>query len=131
MVISTYSNNTIYALANLTVRQGPKRKQTKINKKQKQIIKFKRVMKKYFFLAAVAALTLASCAKVETYKVSEDTAISFGVYTGRSLTQADGANYASAGTLVNNAQFGVYGWYTDMVLLSMAPMELSSWIGTP
>ena len=70
-------------------------------------------MKKFFVLAAAAALTLASCAKVETYNVSDDAILSFGVYTGRSLTRADLSNYASGVTLVNNAQFGVYGWYTE------------------
>ena len=70
-------------------------------------------MKKYFVIAAAAALTLASCAKVETYNVSNDAILSFGVYTGRSLTRADAANYASGATLVNDAEFQVYGWYTD------------------
>lgn len=69
-------------------------------------------MKKYLIIAAAAALALASCAKVETYKVSEDTPISFGVYSGRSLTKADAANYASGATLVAGADFDVYGWYT-------------------
>ena len=69
-------------------------------------------MKKFFVLAAAAALTLASCAKVETYNVSDDAILSFGVYTGRSLSRADAANYASGATLVADAQFDVYGWYT-------------------
>ena len=69
-------------------------------------------MKKYLIIAAAAALALASCAKVETYKVSEDTPISFGVYSGRSLTKADTDNYASGATLVADADFDVYGWYT-------------------
>lgn len=69
-------------------------------------------MKKYFVIAAAAALTLASCAKVETYNVSDDAILSFGVYAGRSLSKAAAANYASGATLVADAQFDVYGWYT-------------------
>lgn len=73
-------------------------------------------MKKYMILAAAAALTLAGCAKVETYKVSENDGqipIGFANYTYRALSRAD-AGYSVDGTtntnLINATEFGVYGW---------------------
>ena len=65
-------------------------------------------------LAAVAALTLASCAKIDTFEtkpvVEENIPISFTNYAPRSLTKASSASYVSGGTLVNPSAFGVYGW---------------------
>ena len=72
-------------------------------------------MKKYMILAAVAALTLASCAKIETVPtntVAENAPIGFTNYTPRSLTKADANYYVSGTTLVSNKQFAVYAWST-------------------
>lgn len=71
-------------------------------------------MKKFFVLAAAAALTLASCAKVETItKVNdEDHVIGFSNYAPKALAKAAAANYVESTTLVPNAQFKVWGWYT-------------------
>ncbi len=71
-------------------------------------------MKKYFALAAIAALTLASCAKVDTYKVveNEDAIIAFSNYSPKAITRADADNYATSTTLIANADFDVYGWST-------------------
>ncbi len=72
------------------------------------------IMKKYFALAAIAALTLASCAKVDTYKVveNEDAIIAFSNYSPKAITRADADNYATSTTLIANADFDVYGWST-------------------
>ncbi len=66
------------------------------------------------FIAASVALVLVSCAKTEVLSVSEDSAhaIAFGTYSPRSITKADAANYAAGATLIDGAQFKVYGWYT-------------------
>lgn len=71
-------------------------------------------MKKFFVLAAAAALTLASCAKVETItKVNDDQkAISFSNYAPKALVKADSDYYVASTTLINNADFDVWGWYT-------------------
>ena len=71
-------------------------------------------MKKFFVIAAAAALTLASCAKVETIsKVNDDQhIIDFSNYAPRALAKASSANYVDGTTLVPNAQFKVWGWYT-------------------
>ena len=65
-------------------------------------------------LAAAAALVFASCAKNEITSVNEanNHAITFGSYSPRNITKADAANYASGATLINGAEFDVYGWYT-------------------
>ena len=65
-------------------------------------------------LAAVAALTLASCAKIETIPtntVAENAPIGFTNYTPRSLTKANDT-YVASTSLVNGKQFAVYGWST-------------------
>lgn len=71
-------------------------------------------MKKFFVLAAAAALTLASCAKVETItKVNdEDHVIGFSNYAPKALAKASAANYAEATSLVADADFDVWAWYT-------------------
>ncbi len=71
-------------------------------------------MKKYFILAAAAALTLASCAKVETIsKVNdEQNLIGFSNYAPKALAKASAANYAEATSLVADADFDVWAWYT-------------------
>lgn len=72
-------------------------------------------MKKYLILAAAAALTLASCAKVENYATSTNDGrqvIGFSNYAPKSLTRADADNYASSTSLVSDAEFDVWAWYT-------------------
>ena len=75
-------------------------------------------MKKIFTLAAVAALVLSACAKIETEKTpAEPEAISFGVYTPKVVpTKVGGA----AGTQTNatlgksdGTGFGVFAFYSD------------------
>lgn len=72
-------------------------------------------MKKYFVIAAAAALTLASCAKVENFtKVNdEQNIIGFSNYAPKALAKASSANYVDGTTLVDNADFDVWGWYTS------------------
>lgn len=72
-------------------------------------------MKKFFVLAAAAALTLASCAKVETISNvnDEEHIIGFSNYAPKALAKADTDNYVSSTTLKDGADFDVYGWYTD------------------
>jgi hypothetical protein len=67
-------------------------------------------MKKFFLIAAAAAMVLSSCSK---NNVSEDTseanAINFGVYTGRSTTKAGSSFVPSTSTaLPLGKSFGVY-----------------------
>ena len=70
-------------------------------------------MKKYLTLAAVAALTLAGCAKVETSTpVAEKNAIEFSTYSRKAIDKAAAASYAESNLLVEDAQFDVYAWYT-------------------
>lgn len=71
-------------------------------------------MKKYFVIAAAAALTLASCAKVENFsKVNDDqNVIGFSNYAPKALAKASAANYAEATSLVADADFDVWAWYT-------------------
>lgn len=71
-------------------------------------------MKKYLILAAAAALTMVSCAKFETYTVSENDGqipIAFSNYSPKSLVKA-GDTYVPSTTLINGKQFAVYGWNT-------------------
>ena len=70
-------------------------------------------MKKLVFLAAAAALVLASCAKTEVTSVSEaqNHTIGFGTYTPRSLTKA-GDTYVASGNLPDGSVMGVYGYST-------------------
>ena len=81
-------------------------------------------MKKYMILAAAAALTLAGCAKVETYKVSENNGavpISFSNYTPKSVVRANDT-YIADNALINGKQFAVYSWKTAYgTFLAAAP----------
>lgn len=75
-------------------------------------------MKKIFTFAAVAAVVLSSCAKVDNYKVSAPEAISFGVYAGNAATKAvSGTDYSTVTNVIlgdaNKSGFGVFGYYTD------------------
>ena len=70
-------------------------------------------MKKSIFLAAVAALVLAGCAKNETLVVNmaDQDAVSFNAYSGRTMTKAgptDDMNLDALKTL----GFGVFATYT-------------------
>ncbi len=75
-------------------------------------------MKKCLILAATAALALASCAKVDTFQntLEKDTALSFGVYAGRTTKAVSGTDF---GTITNTELqastngFGVFAYYTD------------------
>jgi len=68
-------------------------------------------MKKSIILAAVAAIVLAGCAKNETYVKVADEAVSFGAYSGRTITKAgptDDMNLDALKTL----GFGVFATYS-------------------
>lgn len=69
-------------------------------------------MKKLMIFAAIAALTLASCAKIENSAPTKETAvpISFSNYIPRSLTKANDT-YTTT-TLVSGKKFAVYAWQT-------------------
>lgn len=71
-------------------------------------------MKKSIFFAAVAAIILSACAKIENFdnRVEGQNQIGFTNYVPRSIVKADPDNYASGTTLVNDADFDVWGWYT-------------------
>ena len=75
-------------------------------------------MKKYMILVAIATLTLASCAKIETINTNpvldENVPIGFTNYTYRSLTKADDTfvDNNSTSPLVVGKKFGVYAYST-------------------
>lgn len=75
-------------------------------------------MKKILTFAAVAAVVLSSCAKIDNYKVSAPEAISFGVYAGNSVN-TKAVSGTDFGTITNTELqassngFGVFGYYTD------------------
>ncbi len=72
-------------------------------------------MKKLLILAAAAALTLASCAKVETTTktvVDENVPIAFANYIPRSITKAAAGLVDSGTSFAQNTQFGVFAWAT-------------------
>ena len=72
-------------------------------------------MKKYLIIAAAAALTLASCAKVENFSTQVNDgkmAINFSNYAPKALAKADTANYVDGTALVSGADFDVWAWYT-------------------
>lgn len=84
-------------------------------------------MKKYFILAAAAAaLTLASCAKIENYEaksvsVPEGMALAFSNYAPKALSRV-GDTYINSTTLVAGKEFAVYAWQTDNAsFLAAAP----------
>lgn len=76
-------------------------------------------MKKSLIFAATAAVVLSACAKVDTYKVSEQEAVSFGVYAGNAANTkaASATDYGTVTTASLQAAaskgFGVFGYYTD------------------
>ena len=68
-------------------------------------------MKKIFTLAAVAALVLSACAKIETEKPVVDEPIAFGAYAGNALTKAGTAGEMTTDALKTNG-FGVFAYQT-------------------
>ena len=77
-------------------------------------------MKKSIIFAAVAALVLAGCAKNETYVVntSKD-AVSFGAYSGRTVTKAGSTDDMNLDALKNHG-FGVFATYSETNDFSVA-----------
>ena len=73
-------------------------------------------MKKYMILAAVAALTLASCAKIETNTRTvwdEDVPIGFSTYSPRSITKA-GDTFTNTSALPSAKTIGVFAYSTPV-----------------
>ena len=68
-------------------------------------------MKKIFTLAAVAALVLSACAKIETEKPVVDEPIVFGAYAGNALTKAGTAGVLTTDALKTSG-FGVFAYQT-------------------
>ena len=82
-------------------------------------------MKKFFTLAAVAALVLSACAKVETVKVgSEDVPVVFGAYSGRNANiTTKAAPIANVANLASAGGFGVFAYYTGNTAYASADVE--------
>ena len=69
-------------------------------------------MKKIVAFAAVAALVLGACTKTETYIASNETdAVSFGAYTGRTVTKAGQTDDMNLDAL-KTIGFGVFATYS-------------------
>ena len=68
-------------------------------------------MKKIMTLAAVAALVLSACAKIETETPVVDEPIAFGAYAGNALTKAGAAGELTTDAL-KTAGFGVFAYQT-------------------
>lgn len=69
-------------------------------------------MKKLFYSAAIAALALTACAKVETVDVNQGDPLSFGVYIPNSTTKA-GAVGLMNDALLQSSGFGVFAYHHD------------------
>lgn len=71
-------------------------------------------MKKFFLIAAAAAMVLSSCSKNDVSENnSESNLIGFSSYTGRSATKADGSFVPKGTTAIpTNTKFGVYCYHT-------------------
>ena len=71
-------------------------------------------MKKLMSLAAIAAMTGASCAKIEDSAPVKDVAVPIGFsnYTPRSLTKAS-SSLVNSGALPAGSTIGVYGYSTE------------------
>ncbi len=92
-------------------------------------------MKKYFIFAALAAVALAACAKIETNEVvgNIDEPVAFGVYAGNSATKAVSATdfgTVTTSTLQAAASngFGVFAYHHDA---SAGQTEYSSTASMP
>lgn len=71
-------------------------------------------MKKSLILAAAAAIALASCAKNEIVNYTNIDEVSFGVYTGRTITKAGSTDDMNLDALKKaDAGFGVFATYTE------------------
>ena len=74
-------------------------------------------MKKLIFIAAVAAIGLVSCAKIENTQnatVGSGDALSFGVYAGRAVnTKATYGDITTANLASSTDGFGVFAFYTQ------------------
>ena len=71
-------------------------------------------MKKSLIFAAVAAVVLSACAKIETVKVaSVDEAVTFGVYAGNAATKATYGDITTDNLKTSADGFGVFAYYTE------------------
>lgn len=68
-------------------------------------------MKKSMILAAVAAIVLSACAKIETEKPVVDEPINFAAYSGNAITKAGAYGEETTATLKTNG-FGVFAYQT-------------------
>ena len=81
-------------------------------------------MKKIFTLAAVAALVLSACAKIETVQVgSEDVPVVFGAYSGRNANITKAAPIGTVADLATAGGFGVFAYYTQNTAYASADVE--------
>ncbi|MBP5636283.1 MAG: hypothetical protein J6X25_02030 [Bacteroidales bacterium] len=95
-------------------------------------------MKKIFTLAAVAALVLASCAKIETIERNVDEPIAFAGYAGNPLTKAGAYGEETTTSLQTNG-FGVFAYQTTGAYSASATpnfmyntkVSTSSWTYSP
>ena len=95
-------------------------------------------MKKIFTLAAIAALVLSACAKIETEKTDFDEPIAFGAYAGKAVTKAGTAGEMTT-TALQTAGFGVFAYQTTGDYTSSATpnfmyntqVSTSSWTYSP
>lgn len=95
-------------------------------------------MKKIFTLAAVAALVLSACAKIETEKPVVDEPVGFAAYAGNALTKAGTAGEMTT-TALQTAGFGVFAYQTTGDYSSSAEpnfmyntkVSTSSWTYSP
>lgn len=69
-------------------------------------------MKKYLFFAALAAVALGACTKVETIKETVETPVLFGVYAGNSATKATYGDITTDNLKTSADGFGVFAYYT-------------------
>ena len=68
-------------------------------------------MKKSMILAAVAAIVLSACAKIETEKPVVDEPINFAAYSGNAITKAGAYGEETTASLKTNG-FGVFAYQT-------------------
>ena len=75
-------------------------------------------------LAAVAALVLSACAKIETEKVvTEDVPVVFGAYSGRNANITKAAPIGTVADLATAGGFGVFAYYTGNTAFASASVE--------
>ena len=98
-------------------------------------------MKKSIIFAAVAAIVLAGCSKNETYVVNtEKDAVSFGAYSGRTLTKAGPTDDMNLDAL-KDLGFGVFATYSgtadyseatnDFMYNQLVNFDGSAWTYSP